>query len=82
MAEDEVRNKEIVLTSEEVTRRNVQANIDFSEETRNLVRGLEERVLHSENELQSLKSLVEEYKNQVSILQQQFYLKGTTSFNE
>ena len=81
MAEED-KNKELILASEEVTRRNVIATVEFSQETRKLVRELEQKTIHLENQLLAQKTLLEEYRSQLSKLQQQFYLKGTTSYNE
>ena len=69
--------KEMRLVFEEVTRRNVQAAIDFGNETRKLVRELEEKVKNLEKILLTKDETINEIKKQMSSLQQKIYMGGS-----
>ena len=75
-------DKEIILASEKVQAQNIQTNIDFSNETRGLVRGLEEKVMRLENTILSFQALMDQQKKQLAALQQQFYAKGSVSYQD
>lgn len=70
------------MSFEEATRRNVKAMIAHGNETRTLVRSMETKIQALENTVQSYKILLEQYNKQLAALQQQFYLKGSTSYGD
>lgn len=61
---------------EEVTTRNVQAAIDFSNDTRKIVRELEQKMKHMEDMIQAKDKVISEMKSQIAWLQQQVYKGG------
>ena len=63
---------------EEVTTRNVQAAINYSNETRKIVRQLEEKMIHFENLAQAKDKEIGVLRQQISVLQQKLYMGGTT----
>jgi ribosomal protein L6P/L9E len=78
----EAGDKEIILASEKVQVQNTQACIDFSNETRKLFRELEEKVTRLENNFLNVQALMEQQKKQLAMLQQQFYTKGSVSYQD
>ena len=58
---------------EEVTTRNVQAAINYSNETRKIVRQLEEKILHLERLAQAKDKEIAEMRQQISVIQQKLY---------
>jgi predicted RNase H-like nuclease (RuvC/YqgF family) len=72
--------KEIVLASEEVTRRNMQAAVEHGNETRRMVQLIEERVEKLERTIHAQNQLIAQYQTQLASLQQQFYQAGSTSY--
>ena len=80
MSKDEVfqsGEKELKKAFEEVTTRNVLAILEYSKETRKLVRDLEEKVLNLEQAVQERDKEVSRLKGQISILQQKLYQGGS-----
>jgi hypothetical protein len=73
---------EKVKASEEVTYRNVQSVIQFTNETRKMVLELRTNMDAIQNKMLALNSLLDENRKQLSLLQQQFYAKGTVSYND
>lgn len=71
-------DKEILEAFEETTRRNVEAAISFSNETRNIVRGLEERVQRMEDQIRSRENEVVRLQNMITHLQTQVFAGGTS----
>jgi hypothetical protein len=68
---------ELRKTFEDVTKQNVQSAIDFSNETRKLFRDLEDKVKALENTIISQSKLLDEYRNQLSLVQAEIYRGGT-----
>ena len=62
---------------EEVTTRNVQAAINYSNETRKLVRELEEKTLHLEKALMGKDKVINGLRLQIVAIQQQLYQGGS-----
>lgn len=62
---------------EEVTRKNVSIVIDYSKDTRRLVRELGDQVKNLQNTILSKTSELNLLKTQVAMLQAQMYQKGT-----
>ena len=62
---------------EEVTTRNVQAAINYSNETRKIVRQLEEKMIHFENLAQAKDKEIVGLRQQISVLQQKLYQGGS-----
>ena len=62
----------------EVTTRNVQAAIDYSNDTRKIVRQLEEKILHLEALAQAKDKEIAAMRQQISIIQGKLYSGGTT----
>ena len=62
---------------EDVTRQNVQTNIDFSNDTRKLVRELQTEVKALANNVVTQNLIIEELKKQIALLQQKLYSGGT-----
>ena len=62
---------------EETTTRNVKSAITYSNETRKIVRQLEEKIVHLERLAQGKDKELAEMKLQIARIQQQLYLKGT-----
>ena len=62
----------------EVTTRNVQAAINYSNDTRKIVRQLEEKMIHLENLAQAKDKEIGVLRQQISVLQQKLYMGGTT----
>ena len=65
------------LVFEEVTTRNVQAAINYSTETRKLVRQLEEKVLHFEKVIVGKDEVINDLRLQIARIQQQLYTGGS-----
>ena len=63
---------------EEVTTRNVQAAINYSNETRKIVRQLEEKILHLEALAQAKDQEIAAMRQQIAIIQGKLYSGGTT----
>jgi len=71
-------DREIGKAFEEVTTRNVRANVDFSNETRKLVRILEEKIISLEGMVRTYDSKIELIQKQISLLQQKLYAGGSS----
>lgn len=69
--------KEVRMAFEEVTTRNVKAAIDFSNETRRMVKDLEIKVKHFEELSIEKDKEIKVMKEQISSLQQKLYRGGT-----
>ena len=63
---------------EEVTTRNVQAAINYSNDTRKIVRQLEEKMIHLENLAQAKDKEIASMRQQIAIIQGKLYSGGTT----
>jgi hypothetical protein len=74
-------DKEIVLASEEVQRKNLLSAIQHGNETRKMIRELGTIVDALQNQVITQNKTVEQLRLQLANLQQQFYLKGTTSYH-
>jgi hypothetical protein len=66
------------LAAEDVTRRNIQAGIDYSKETRLLVRELSDRVEFLVREVATLRGLNETQNAQIGFLRSQVLGGGRT----
>jgi uncharacterized protein (DUF433 family) len=73
----EAGEKELRLIFEEVTRGNVQAAITYSEETRKLVRNLEEHVKILQNTVLTQNNIIEGFRIQLANIQTMLYSGGT-----
>lgn len=63
---------------EETIRRNIESVIAFSNETRQIVRGLEEKVKRMEDQLRNKENEVQQLRNMVAAMQAKVYVGGTT----
>jgi uncharacterized protein HemX len=70
--------KELRMAFEEVTTRNVQAAVNYSNETRNIVRQLEQKILHLEELAQAKDKEIAVMRQQIAIIQGKLYNGGTT----
>jgi len=68
---------EIVLASEKVQRDNIQAVIQFAQDTRKIVRELDERVITLKNMIMTQQGTIANQQKQMAALQQQIYSGGT-----
>ena len=75
-------DKEIVLASEEVQRKNLLATIQHANETRKMIQELGVIVDALQNQVITQNGTIQQLRNQLASLQQQFYQKGTTSYHE
>ncbi len=75
-------DKEIVLASEEVQRNNIETVIKFNEETRKMVLEVLKMVDALQNRMMMHDKTMDQFRTQLAALQQQFYAKGTTSYND
>lgn len=69
--------KEMRVVFEEVTTRNVQAAVNYSNETRNIVRQLEQKIIHLEELSQAKDKIIGEMRQQIAIIQGKLYSGGT-----
>ena len=72
-----MEDKELRKAFEETTTRNVQANIDFSQDTRTVVRELEEKVNNLDNLVRQYDTKFEEMTKQLAYLQAKVYSGGS-----
>jgi len=78
--EDEVfqsGERELKQAFEEVTTRNVVTILEFTKETRKLVRALEEKVLNLQNGMFERDKTIVRLQAQISVLQQKLYSGGS-----
>lgn len=71
-------NKDIQLASEEVNRRNVRAAVDYSNETRRMLRQMEAQVEEFKKLCIQQKNELTQLKNQVTLLLVEKYSKKPT----
>lgn len=69
-----------VKAMEEVTRRNVESAIQFGNDTRKMVLELSRMFDALQANVMNMKRDLDQTKNQLATLQQQFYARGTTSY--
>jgi len=69
--------KELRQVFEESTTKNVKAGIDYANDTRMVVRELEAKVKMMENQIQEQNKRLDEYRNQLSFIQQKLYAGGS-----
>jgi hypothetical protein len=69
-----------VRAMEEVTRRNVESGIQFANDTRKMVLELKGMFDALQSNVMNMKTQQDQIREQLTNLQQQFYLKGTTSY--
>lgn len=62
----------------ESTRRNVKTNIDYSKDTRDMFRELEQKVQRLENNIETLTELVNGFREQLGKVFQKVYQGGTS----
>lgn len=70
-------DKEIILASEEVNRKNIQACVEFSNETRKLFRELEIKFKNLEAMVIAKDIEIKELRRQLAIVQGTLYAGGT-----
>ena len=69
--------KEMRKVFEETTTRNVMANVEFSNDTRKLVRELQENIDSTNNNFQALTEKVKQLQSQITYLQTIMFRGGT-----
>lgn len=74
MSSSELESVKIV---EDVIKRNVDAVVAFSNETRQIVRGLEEKVGRLEDQLRNKENEVQQLRTMVSAMQAKVYAGGS-----
>ena len=74
----EAGEMEMRLAFEEVTTRNVKAAINYSTETRKIVRELEKKVDHFEKVIVGKDEVINDLRLQIARIQQQLYTGGLT----
>jgi uncharacterized coiled-coil protein SlyX len=74
-------DKEIILASEDVQRKNIQVAVQYGNETRKMVRELGVIVDALQNQVITQNKTVDQLRLQLANLQQQFYAKGSTSYH-
>lgn len=72
------KNKEIVLASEEVSRKNILACVEHANATRKIVRVLEEHILTLQNTVLTFQRQIAELRKQLSFVQTKLYKGGTS----
>jgi len=75
-------DKEIILASEEVQRKNLLTAIEHTNETRKMVLELHAIIEALQNQVIAQNKQYELMRTQLAALQQQFYSKGTVNFND
>lgn len=70
-------NTELRRVFEETATKNIRAGIAHGNETRKVVRALDEKVARLENIIVAQKDLLEQFRKQVSALQQRLYANGS-----
>lgn len=73
-------DKEIILASEEVQRKNINVAVQYGNETRKMVRELGVIVNALQNQVITQNKETQQLRLQLANLQQQFYNKGTVSY--
>lgn len=73
-------DKEIILASEEVQRKNIGVAVAHGNETRKMVLELGKIVDALQNQVIVQANQLTQLRNQLATLQQQFYSKGTVSY--
>ncbi len=74
----EAGEREVKKAFEEVTTRNVKANIEFSNETRNIVRNMEKKIELLESIIRQYDEKFSNINTQLSIIQGKLYAGGTS----
>ena len=74
--------REAIKASEEVQVRNLKSMMEFTNETRKMVLELAARIELLQNKMIAMDQQNEERRLQLANLQQQFYQKGTVSYND
>lgn len=74
---NKMSDKEIVLASEDVQRRNIQSCVDHSNETRKIMRKLQENITRMNNNFLTLSQRVDDLTKQLSMIQAKLYAGGT-----
>lgn len=84
MTEDNVQagEREAIMASEEVQVRNMKSMMKFTNDTRKMVLELKTIIDSLQNKMIQMNEQNEERRMQLANLQQQFYLKGTVSYND
>lgn len=75
-------NKETTLASEETQRRNIVSMMQHGNETRKMVKELGIIIDAVQNRVIAQNEEIKELRRQLAALQQQFYLKGSTSYGD
>jgi len=74
--------REAIKASEEVQVRNLKSMMEFTNETRKMVLELSARIELLQNKMIMMDKQNDERRLQLANLQQQFYQKGTVSYND
>jgi len=74
--------REAIKASEEVQIRNLKSMMEFSNSTRKMVLELKEVINNLQNKIIMMDKRDDERRLQLANLQQQFYQKGTVSYND
>ena len=69
-------DKEILEAFEETTKRNVNAVIAYSKETRKIARDQDTIIKGLQNQVNSQNELIEQFKKQMTSIQMKLYTKG------
>lgn len=72
---------EVVLASEEVQLRNVEMVVQYTKDTRKIVRELDERIIALRNIVMTQQGTIEQYQKQLALVQQRIYAGGTDGDN-
>ena len=73
----EAGEKELRKAFEDVTNNNIKAVLDYSKETRNIVREIENKIGRLEEERRQDKALIEKLRDQLAAVQTRVYSGGT-----
>ena len=75
-------DKEIILASEDVQRKNIKVAIEYGNQTRKMIIELGKIVDALQNQVITQSKTIDQQRLQLANLQQQFYMKGTVSLND
>ena len=73
-------DREAIRASEEVQVRNLTSIAEFSQDTRKMVREVDNVVTALQNKMIAMSAQLDQQRKQLAALQQQFYSKGTVSY--
>jgi len=73
-------DRQAIKASERVIRKNVESGMLFASDTRKMVKELNMMFDILQRNVMNMKAQQDQIKEQLSNLQQQFYVRGTTSY--